>query len=105
MALKLTNLASSRLAQNLTASGTQLRVLEGEGEKFPTIDEPGDWFPLAVVDDLARTEFMRCTARAGDMLTVVRAREGSVARAYSAGDGVELRLTVAAMNELSDSNA
>lgn len=102
MALKLNNLATSRLAANITADATVLTVTAGHGGRFPDLAEPDDWFPLALVNDLAETEFVRCIGRAGDVLTVERAAEGSVARAYSAGDVVELRLTVAALTALRD---
>ena len=38
-------------------------------------------------------EIVKCTARAGDVLTVVRAQEGTTARAFNPDDPVELRLT------------
>src|SRR5690606_32111243 len=44
-------------------------------------------------------EIMRCTARNGDTLTVVRAQEGTSAITFSAGDVVELRLTAGTLEE------
>lgn len=95
MALKLLNNARSRLAGGLSAIATTVTVQVGHGSRFPTLS-PGDWFPLAVENASGEIEYMRCTGRAGDVLTVARAQEGSVARGYSAGDPVELRLTAAA---------
>lgn len=104
MALKLANMASSRLAEGIGPSSTVLQLLTGDGAKFPELDG-GDWFPVAVVNDFAQVEFMRCVGRNGDLLTVQRAQEGSIARSYSAGDVVELRLTVSALEELRDLGA
>lgn len=100
MALKLKNLSASRLAQNVSSVGIFITVTDGDA--FPTINEPGEWFPLALVNDLAQTEFVRCIERDGNTLRVERHQEGSVSRPYSAGDVVELRLTLAALEELRD---
>lgn len=104
MALKLANMVSSRLAEGINVNSSSIQVVQGDGAKFPDLD-PGDWFPIAVVNDLAQVEFMRCIGRTGDLLTVQRAQEGSIARAYAAGDVVELRLTVSALEELRDLGA
>lgn len=100
MALKLKNLSASRLAANISDQAIFITVTNGDA--FPTIDEPDDWFPLALVNDLAQTEFVRCIERDGNTLKVERHQEGSTSRAYSAGDVVELRLTLAALEELRD---
>ena len=100
-AVQMANLAASRLALSIGPAATVLQVTAGHGVKFPDLEE-GDWFPLALVNDFAQTEYLRCTARSNDTLTVQRAQEGSIARAYSAGDAVELRLTLAALEELRD---
>lgn len=47
--------------------------------------------------DEVNHEIVKCTARAGDVLTVVRAQEGTTARAFSVDDPVELRLTAGAL--------
>lgn len=102
MAVRLANMVSTRLAANIGPTDLTIQVRAGDGDRFPALQEDGDWFPLALVNDLAQTEFLRCTGRVGDSLTVRRGREGSVARAYSAGDVVELRLTLEALTELRD---
>lgn len=48
-----------------------------------------------MVDAEGGYEIMRCTERAGEALTVVRAQEGTEARSFDAGARVELRLTAA----------
>lgn len=103
MGLKLKNLAVSRLAANIGSGDTYITVANGDA--FPVLDEPGDWFPVALVNDLAQTEFVRVVERNGNSLKVERGQEGSIARAYSAGDVVEMRLTLAALEELRDLGA
>lgn len=99
MGVKLTNLARARLAQAITATDTVLHVEPGQGEMFPELG-PNDWFPVALENDLAQIEYCKATARNGDAITVERGAEGTLPRAYAAGDACELRLTVAALMEL-----
>ena len=60
----------------------------------------GDWFPLAVQNVAGAIEYMRVTARAGDVMTVVRGQENTAAIDFDAGDLVFLPMTVAALNAL-----
>lgn len=98
MGVLLKNNATSRLASSLTAGATTLSVVSGEGAKFPS-PTAGQWFPLTVIKASGVLEIMRCTARSGDVLTVVRAQEGTGAQAFTAGDRVELRITAGALAE------
>lgn len=99
MAVVLTNNAVSRLASSLTTGATAISVASGEGARFPS-PGAGDWFPLTLVKATGALEIVRCTARAGDVLTVTRSQEGTAAQAFSSGDRVELRLTAAALNTI-----
>lgn len=98
MAVVLTNNAISRLASSLTAGATALSVTAGEGAKFPSVPA-GKWFPVTLIKASGALEILRCTARSGDVLTVVRSQEGTAAQAFAVGDRVELRLTSAAIAE------
>jgi len=99
MAVLLANNATSRLASSLTAAATTLSVTVGEGAKFPS-PTAGNWFPVTLLKSSGAIEFVRCTARSGDVLTIVRAQEGTPAQAFSAGDRVELRLTKAVIDDI-----
>lgn len=99
MGLKLKNNAASSLAASLSASETLIRVLAGHGARFPTLND-GDWFPLAVQNVQGDIEYMRATARAGDVMTVLRAQENSEPLIFDAGDVVFLPLTVEALKSL-----
>jgi len=98
MAAVLTNNAVSRLASSLTAGATTLSVTTGEGGKFPS-PSAGQWFPLTIVKSSGVLEVARCTARSGDVFTVVRAQESTSAQSFTAGDRVELRATAAVFTE------
>lgn len=93
MSVVLTNNATTRLAAALSSGATTLTVTTGEGAKFPS-PTGGDWFPLTILNGASALEIVRCTGRASDVLTIVRAREGTTALAFDIGDRVELRLTV-----------
>jgi microcystin-dependent protein len=100
MAVKLANNAVSRLAGNITNSATTLNLVPGDGARFPAITAAGDWFPVTLVKADGDLEIVRCTGRSTDTLTIERGQEGTATLAFSAGDRVELRLTMAAMSEI-----
>lgn len=100
MGLKLSNNANGILALAISDNATSLTLRAGHGSRFPVLG-PGDWFPITVVraSDPSQLEIMRCTARSGDTLTVVRAQEGTSAITFDAGDVVSLRLTSGTLEE------
>lgn len=98
MAVLLKNNASSRLASAINSTATTLSVTSGTGGRFPVVSA-NDWFPVTVVKDDGSLEVMRCTGRNGDVLTVVRAQEGTAALAFDVNARVELRVTAAAMDQ------
>lgn len=95
-----TNNAASKLAANITAAATTITLEAGDGAKFPA-PAAGDDFLLTLYQRNGAAEvnheIVLCTARAGDVLTVTRAQEGTTARAFAAGDFTELRLTAGAV--------
>lgn len=99
MGLKLKNNASSSLAASMSETETMIRVLAGHGVRFPTLGT-GDWFPLALQNVQGDIEYVRATSRAGDVITVTRAQEGTSPIVFDAGDVVFLPLTVAALSAL-----
>ena len=98
------NRASARLATDITSTSTTIVVSPGEGSLFPS-PGVGEAFRLTIVDVTGAYEIVECTARSLDTLTVSRAREGTVARAFSAGSRVELRLTAGVAGRFLQSGA
>lgn len=98
MSVKLLNDVRSKLAVSLNIGETELRVIAGHGVRFPVLEAEGDWFPLAVENANGDIEYMRATARNGDLITVDRSQEGSIERGFQSGALCELRLTVAALD-------
>ena len=87
------NDASSILAGTINNSATVVQVSTGEGALFPTLTGT-EYFIISVEDTGGNIEYMKCTGRTGDNLTVVRAQEGSTAIGFTANLArVELRPT------------
>lgn len=96
MAPVFSNNATSLLAVAINAAVTTVTVQTGDAAKFPA-PTGGDWFPITVLDGLGNMEIMRCTARSGANLTVVRGQEGTTAQSFSIGARVDHRLTAAVL--------
>ena len=82
-----TDNARSTIGAPLSLGGTTITLAGGGGALFPN-PAPGQQFALTLNDLATQTIFetVWCTARAGDVLTVIRAQEGTAARAWSVGD-------------------
>ena len=93
------NNASTALLGNVGPTDTSIAVLNGDGAKFPS-PSAGHAFLLTIEDASGNIEIVECTARATDVLTVVRGREGTAARAFTAGDTVEARVTAGMLSYL-----
>lgn len=92
------NNAASKLAASIAADDTTISLVAGTGGNFPT--PSGDWFPLTLIKPNGESEIVHCTDRNGDVLTVVRAREGTSGKAFASGDRVELRLTAGTLEAM-----
>ncbi|WP_407213824.1 glycine-rich domain-containing protein [Enterobacter kobei] len=90
MALKLlaANNAQTVLSAGISSSATTLTVNTGTGALFPAPVSGTSFYKLTLVDAATGqlTEIMHVTARTGDVMTVLRAQEGTTARAWSAND-------------------
>ena len=93
------NNASGALASSITTSSTTITLTTGAGAQFPAITG-SNYFYATLTDSSNNLEIVKVTARASDVLTVVRAQEDTTARAYAAADKLELRVTAAVMNAL-----
>lgn len=93
----LSNNSISRLAVSINSNDLEISVSAGDGAKFPALSG-SDWFPLTLIKASGATEILKATARNGDVITVVRAQDGTTSQAFTAGDRAELRLTAGVMN-------
>jgi hypothetical protein len=92
MGVKIKNNAFGVLLISINTSATSITLQTGQGANFPSLGA-GDYFYATLIDTSNNLEIVKVTARTGDVLTVVRAQEGTSARSYAVGDRIELRLT------------
>jgi len=92
------NNAYSTLAAGITNAATSLQVAAGHGDRFPVV-AGSDYTYVTLEDTSGNIEIVKVTARASasDTMTIVRAQEGTTARAWNSGDVVEHRLTAGVM--------
>jgi hypothetical protein len=94
------NNVASVLAGAITPASTTITLASGSGSKFPS-PAGGNYFVLTLYQMAGNIEInheiVKCTARAGDVLTIVRAQEGTTARAFASADPVSMRLTAGAL--------
>lgn len=96
------NNATSRVAYATDAGSPTVTVETNDGEKFPL--PSGAQFFMVTVEDrrTGQMEIMRCTSRSGDVLTVVRAQEGTPAQSFLVGATVSNRLTAGTLTDMVD---
>lgn len=84
------NNAKTTLAAGISSSATTLTVASGTGALFPTPVAGVSAFKVTLVSASVPTsnEICLCTARSGDTLTIVRAQEGTTAKAFVLNDTV-----------------
>lgn len=87
-----TNNASATLSVQAEIVDTTLTLQTNEGQLFPA-PTGGDFCRVTLEDTVGNVEIVECTAKASDVLTVVRARESTTAKVFPTGSKVELRPT------------
>lgn len=93
------NNAAGSLSSSINSSATTLALQTGEGALFPS---PGasDYFYVTLQEG-STIEVVKCTARSGDSLTVVRGQQGTTAASFSATTtAVDLRVTKGLLEDI-----
>lgn len=99
MSVLFSNNASTTLSAGAGDSATSITV--ADGSVFPAISGSDYvYLTLEVDSDPDLKEIVKCTARSGNTLTIVRAQDGTSARTFSTADKCELRLTAAGLNDV-----
>jgi len=86
-------------------SGTSLTVAAGEGALFPTAPFNATVWPANTAPRASNAEIVRVTARVGDVLTFVRAQEGTVASVIVAGSQIAATITAKTLTDIEDAIA
>jgi hypothetical protein len=90
------NMAFCTLAVGVGPTDLTLSLEATKGALFPS-PTGGDYFFAALEADNGDFEIVKCTARTGDSLTVVRGQDGTTAMTFDAGAVVEMRICAAAL--------
>ena len=99
MSVLFSNNASTTLSAGVGDSATSITV--ADGSVFPAISGSDYvYLTLEVDSDPDLKEIVKCTARSGNTLTIVRAQDGTSARTFSTADKCELRLTAAGLSDV-----
>jgi hypothetical protein len=87
MTILWSNNASSTVSGSITAASTTVALAAGTGAEFPN-PTGGNYFVATFYDQATKTinEIVHCTARSGDVCTIVRGQEGTTPQAWNAGD-------------------
>ena len=97
MAVVFSNNAKTTLASSASTSATSISVVDGS--VFPALSG-SDYAYVTFEDTSGNVEIVKVTALSSNTLTVVRAQDNTSARAFSAGDKCELRVTAGGLNEV-----
>ena len=97
-----TDNAKSKLDAGINNAVTALTVTTGEGALFPTIT--GSNFFMATIEETGvGVEIIKVTARTADSFgTIVRAQEGTTAKAFTTAAKIYLAFTTALVTELNN---
>src|SRR5437762_3402325 len=96
------NLAYSTMAIPPThaLSGTEITVASGEGTRFPTVPFNATVWPAGATPTPANAELIRVTATTGvNTFTIVRAHEGTAARAITTDDQIAATITAKTLTD------
>lgn len=87
-------------APSPATSGTSLTVAAGHGARFPAVPFNATVWPAGAQPTVDNAEIIRVTAIATDTFTIVRAQEGTTARAVVVGDQVAATITKKTMDDI-----
>jgi hypothetical protein len=103
MGVKVTNNATTTTAAAVSSTALSLTVATGTGLIFPVLST-GDYFYATLSDTNNNFEVVKVTARTDDVMTIVRAQEGTLALPFPTNSRFELRVTAASVLESFVSN-
>lgn len=96
--IKFTNNFVATLAAAISDADTVITLDAGSGAKLPNYGG-GDYEYMTIGNVSNNLEIVKVTQRAGDILTITRAQDGTTAKAWNAGDQINSRPCAAAMND------
>ena len=101
MGIQLSNNAFATVPSAVSSTQTTLTVATGKGALFPILGT-GDYFYATLMDVNSNFEIVKVTARTDDVMTMVRAQEGTTAIPFPANSRFEHRITAATIRAIID---
>src|SRR5437879_1711620 len=98
MSVKVGNNAWGTLGVDAAATDTSITLSTGSVARFPTLSG-SDYLWVTLSNASNVLEVIKVTAITGNVMTIVRAQDGTTAHAYLTGDRVDLRPTAALFND------
>lgn len=98
MPVVLQNRARGTLASSIASTNTALYLATGQGAAFPALGA-SQYFYATLLAPSGVYEIVKVTARAAEVLTVVRGAESTTPVSFPAGTIVELRVTAQAVSD------
>jgi hypothetical protein len=93
-------ISSVAVAPSPPASGLTMSVAAGEGMLYPAPPFNATVWPFGVIPSATNAEIVRVTARTGDDFTLLRAQEGTTARAIVMGDLLVATVTAKTLTDM-----
>ena len=91
--LLFSNFAQSTLASGISDTDSTLSVSTGDGTLFPNPAFSGDYFICILQKSDGTYEYVYCTDRSTDTMTIERGKEGTSAKSFNSGDLIMNALT------------
>lgn len=97
------NNASALMGSSVAPTDTTVTLQPGQGALFPNLSA-GQIMKITFEDTSGNIEVVHATGVTGDVLTIVRAQEGTTALAFASGSRVELRCTAGDLGAMLQKN-
>jgi hypothetical protein len=99
MGIKVANNVASLITNSLIPATITIQITPGTGSSFPALGV-GDYFYATLISAGGAIEVVKVTAISGDVLTVLRGQDNTVALSFSAGSRIEMRINAALFNDV-----
>jgi hypothetical protein len=104
MGIVIKNNAFATLATEINTTTSTFLLRSGNGGNFPNLSGT-DYYYLTVTSGSSTPEIVKCVAKNGDVLTVVRGQEGTIPQTASAGSRIDLRVTAQSVLDVAQARA
>lgn len=98
--IKFSNLANSTLVTPVTSADTTISIREEDVSKFPQLSGTDPYFMLCITGAGGDFEIVKAVGIEDNVITVIRAQEGTSVKEFLVGAPVEHRITAGSMHSI-----